>query len=160
MPAETRLEPRQGGLRVLVLDDNRDAADSLGQLVQIWGHQAFVAYDGPAALELARRCRPDVALLDLVLRTMTGYEVAERLRRQPESKDVVLIAVTGRGDAQARRRACVAGFAQHLLKPVAPELLQRVLAAMHERLVGTPRPVRPAKGTGRMPLPGKRRDSS
>jgi DNA-binding response OmpR family regulator len=150
MANDTRVEPRSGGLRVLVLDDDEDTADSLSQLVSCWGHNPFTAYDAASAIELGRLCRPDVALLDLWLRSESGYEVAQHLRRQAESKDVVLIAVTGCGDPEARRQSLVYGFAHYLVKPVDPELLEKLLAALHERLIGgLPRP-RKTKGTMHM----------
>src|SRR5277367_6383176 len=105
--------PLANFLRVLIVDDDRDYADSSATLLEFWGHEAFVAYDGLAALELARTHRPDVALLDLAVNGMDGFTIAERLRRQPESLDVVLIAVTGRGELEARQRSAASGFLHH-----------------------------------------------
>ena len=105
MPNDTRTAPRTGGLRVLVLDDLADNADSLAHLLRFWGHEPVVAYEGPTALQLARVKRPDVALLDLAVSGMDGFEVARQLRQMSESKDVVLFALTGHGGSEMQRRA-------------------------------------------------------
>jgi signal transduction histidine kinase/CheY-like chemotaxis protein len=113
---------------VLVTDDNRDAADSLARLLKAWGHPVCVTYDGPAALAAARDFRPRVVLLDIGLGGMNGYEVAMRLRREPGLEGTRLIALTGFGQEEDRRRSKEAGFDHHLVKPVDPEDLQRLLA--------------------------------
>ncbi|HJT78286.1 MAG TPA: response regulator [Gemmataceae bacterium] len=118
------------GCRVLVVDDNRDAADSLALLLPLWGHAVRVAYDGPAALEAVRAYRPEVVLLDLGLPGMTGYEVAGRLRREPGLEKVVLVAVSGYGQEADRRRTRGAGFRDHLVKPVDPGDLRQLLAGL------------------------------
>src|SRR5687767_5531018 len=87
--------PRGGARRVLVVDDNLDAAELLAQSLQLLGHQAWVANDGAAALELMRSLRPDVALVDLGLPVMDGYELAEQIRREPDLAALRLIALTG-----------------------------------------------------------------
>src|ERR1700757_1947822 len=104
------------GLRVLVLDDNQDCADSLAALLGCWGHQVCVAYDGQSALEQARIHCPSVALLDLGVRGMDSFAVAKRL--QSETKGIVLIAITGSGDPESRQHSVACGFAHHLIKPV------------------------------------------
>jgi CheY-like chemotaxis protein len=114
--------------RVLVTDDNRDAADSLARLLTAWGHAVHVTYDGPTAIAAARDFRPRVVLLDIGLGGMTGYEVAEHLRREPDLAGTRLIALTGFGQEDDRRRSQEAGFDHHLVKPVDPEELQRLLA--------------------------------
>lgn len=116
-----------GGRRVLVVDDNRDAADSLAQLLEMCGHEVRVAYAGAQALDLAARERPDVILLDLGLPGMDGYEVARRLQALPQARDILLVAVTGYGQESDRRAVAEAGFAKHLIKPVGPEDLLRVV---------------------------------
>jgi signal transduction histidine kinase/integral membrane sensor domain MASE1/ActR/RegA family two-component response regulator len=113
--------------RVLVVDDNADAADSLAQLLRLAGHEVRVAYDGPAALEAARTYRPDAVLLDIGLPGMSGYEVAKLLRTQPGPRPTLLVAVTGYGRQEDRRRSREAGFDVHLTKPVDPHELERVL---------------------------------
>jgi CheY-like chemotaxis protein len=152
MSNDTRLEARRGGLRVLVLDDNHDAAESLGYVLALWGHEPVVAYDTLTGVELARIHRPDVALLDLGLPFINGYEAAELLRNQPESKDVVLIAITGHGSAEARRRCKVYGFRHHLLKPVELDTLQTILKEIASALTGSARPQVGAKITQRIPI--------
>src|SRR5262245_3781424 len=114
------MDPRHP-LRVLVVDDTRDAADTLALLVRIWGHQPLVAYDGPTALDLARTQAPDVALLDIGLPGgMDGYEVARRIRRLPGLDKVVLVAVTGYGREEDITRCQAAGIDHHFVKPVDP----------------------------------------
>ncbi|MBV9492248.1 MAG: response regulator [Verrucomicrobia bacterium] len=115
-------------LRVMVVDDNSDAADSLAAVLELRGHQARVAYDGPSALAVAQAFRPQVALLDLGLPGMDGYEVARRLREAPETKGIWLAAVTGWGQAADRRRSTETGFDCHLVKPVQPAVLEHLLA--------------------------------
>jgi signal transduction histidine kinase/CheY-like chemotaxis protein len=116
-----------GGPRrsVLIVDDNADAAITLAQLLSVMGHRTEVAFDGPAALEKALSFHPDVVLLDIGLPGMSGYEVAERLRREPGTLDARLFAVTGYGQEADRSRSRSAGFDQHFVKPVeVRELLQ------------------------------------
>ncbi|HET6899685.1 MAG TPA: PAS domain S-box protein [Vicinamibacteria bacterium] len=115
-------------LRVLVVDDNKDAVESMALLLGIWGHEVTTASEGAEALDLAKRLRPDVVLLDIGLPGLNGYEVARRIRAQPGGVKTVLIAMTGYGQAEDRLRAQEAGFALHLVKPVEPEALQRALA--------------------------------
>ena len=116
-------------LRILVVDDNQDAADSLALMLALSGHETHAAYDGAAALELAERVVPDVVLLDIGMPELNGYEVAERLRRLPWGHRVVLIALTGWGQDEDRRRALAAGFDHHLTKPVDPQRLATLLEA-------------------------------
>jgi signal transduction histidine kinase len=104
--------------RVLVVDDNRDAADALAEALEHSGHDVRVAYDGPAALLAAAEFRPRLALLDLGLPDLDGYEVARRLRESREHEALVLVAVTGYGQDADRRRSAQAGFDRHLVKPV------------------------------------------
>jgi signal transduction histidine kinase len=115
-------------LRVLVIDDNEDAADMLATLLTAWGQQARVARDGLAALEAAHDFRPDVVLLDIGLPHLDGYEVARRIRQQAWGQHMVLAAVTGWGQDSDRQRSQEAGFDHHLVKPVDPEALRTLLA--------------------------------
>jgi CheY-like chemotaxis protein len=105
------------GLRVLVVDDNRDAADTLRTLLGLVGADACAAYDGPAALETLERFGVDVLLLDLGMPGMDGYSVARRIREDPRHRDITLIAVTGRSQVQDIMRSQLEGFAHHLCKP-------------------------------------------
>jgi PAS domain S-box-containing protein len=114
--------------RVLVVDDNTDAAESLATLVEMWGHEVRSAHDGPAALAAAEEFRPDVILLDIGLPGLTGYEVAGRLRARPEFQSVRLIALTGWGQDADRERSRAAGFELHLVKPVDPTELKKILS--------------------------------
>lgn len=116
--------------RILVVDDDRDAADSLALLLRLWGHAVHVAYHGPGALEAAAAYRPEVVLLDMVMPGMTGYEVADRLRREPGLGKAVLIALTGLGQDEDHRRSREAGFTSHLVKPAEPAELRQLLAGL------------------------------
>jgi signal transduction histidine kinase len=113
--------------RILVVDDNRSHATSLGVLLRTMGHQVDEAYDGVTALELARRHRPDVILLDIGLPVMDGYEVARRCREQKDLEQTMLVAMTGYGKEEDRRRSQEAGFNVHLVKPVNLEDLRMLL---------------------------------
>jgi signal transduction histidine kinase/ActR/RegA family two-component response regulator len=115
-------------VRVLIVDDNKDAAESLTMLLRLWGHEVAVAHDGPAALRAAAGQRPEVALLDIGLPGMDGYELARQLRQQPGLGRTVLVAVTGWGQEEDRRRSAEAGFDHHLTKPVELAALQELLA--------------------------------
>jgi PAS domain S-box-containing protein len=116
------------GRRILVVDDNLDVGDSLVLLLRQHGHEVRVANDGPTALALAREERPDVVLLDIGMPGMDGYEVARRLRQEPGLQGVLLVAMTGFGQETDRRHSRAAGFDQHLVKPVEPDDLLRLLA--------------------------------
>jgi two-component system, sensor histidine kinase len=114
--------------RVLVVDDNRDAAESLATLVDMWGHEAIIVHDGPAALAAALEHRPDFILLDIGLPDMDGYEVARRLKAEERTSAAVLVAMTGYGRAEDMERSRAAGFDHHLVKPVDPDVVRRILA--------------------------------
>jgi len=124
----TELPQQTGPRRVLLIDDNRDAVESMTVLLELWGHEVRIAYNGPDALALAAEFRPDAALLDIGLPGMTGYEVAQRLRELPGWREVMLVAVTGYGQDEDLRRSREAGFDHHLTKPVEPAMLQSLLA--------------------------------
>jgi PAS domain S-box-containing protein len=106
--------------RVLVVDDNVDAADSAAMLLRLVGHQVEIAHNGAAALDLAARFRPDVILLDIGLPGMSGYDVARALRARPEHQNTIVAAITGYGQEDDRKRSREAGFDCHLTKPLAP----------------------------------------
>lgn len=114
-------------LSILVVDDNTDAAKSLAILLSLSGHEAEVRHDGRSALEAVRALAPDVVLLDLGLPDIDGYEVCRTLRRGPGPRNLTLVAVSGRGDDEARRLSLEAGFDAHLLKPIDQTELLRVL---------------------------------
>jgi CheY-like chemotaxis protein len=116
--------------RLLVVDDNRDAAESMSMLLQLWGHDVVFAYDGPSALETAAHWQPDAVILDIGLPGMDGYQVAERLRELPHAKGAVLIAITGYGQDDDRLRSRRAGIDHHLVKPVAPDALRDLIDSL------------------------------
>ena len=117
------------GQRLLVVDDNMDAADSLAILLRLRGHEVRVAYDGSSALELVKGYRPDLVFLDIGMPGMDGYELARRLRRQPGLEQVRLAALTGYGQEEDRRLSREATIDHHLVKPVEPEALEALLAS-------------------------------
>lgn len=116
------------GIRnVLVVDDNIDAADSLGELLAAWGYHVTVAHDGPAALAALQDTLPDIALLDIDMPAMDGYELAAHLRFQPGCADLPIVAITGAGGPEETRRSRAKGFSDHLVKPVSPASLRLLL---------------------------------
>ncbi len=119
-------------LRVMVVDDNADAAQMLAMFLEASGHQVLVEYRAHQALERARLETPDVCLLDIGLPEIDGIELAQRMRAQPETAKAVLIAVTGYGQDQDRQQALAAGFRHHLVKPVDPARLVALLAGMDD----------------------------
>ena len=114
-------------VRVLVADDNRDAADSLQRVLALYGHEVRVAYDGASAMRIGTEFRPRVAVLDLAMPGADGYEVARQIRRQ-QGREVTIVALTGWGQDADRKRAVEAGFDHHLVKPVDPGALNQLLA--------------------------------
>jgi PAS domain S-box-containing protein len=130
--APLREAPAHGGarLKLLVVDDNVDAATTLAMLLEALGHEVFIEHESLRALELARSARPDACLLDIGLPDIDGIELARRLRAQPETAHSVLIAISGYGQDHDRRNALEAGFAHHLVKPVEIERLAQLLATV------------------------------
>jgi CheY-like chemotaxis protein len=120
-----------GGLRVLVVDDNGDSAESLAMLLSLCGHETHVARSGPEALTSADALRPDAILLDLGLPGLNGYEVCRRVRAAGWARAIPIIAITGWGQAEDRQRSTEAGFDAHLVKPV---LLADVTALLERSL--------------------------
>jgi CheY-like chemotaxis protein len=114
--------------RVLVVDDNEDAAESLAALLRLFGHEVDVAFDGEQALTLAPEVRPDLVLLDLGMPRMDGHEVARRMRAAPWGGRMKIIALSGFGDDADRERSLEAGCDDHLVKPVSPIDLELALA--------------------------------
>jgi CheY-like chemotaxis protein len=113
--------------RIVVADDNEDSAQSFAMLLSFSGHEVRVAHDGEQALDALRDYRPDIAFLDIGMPLLSGYEVAERVRAEPWGRDMKLIAVTGWGQADDKLRARTAGFDQHLIKPIDPVDVERLL---------------------------------
>jgi PAS domain S-box-containing protein len=114
--------------RILVVDDNVDAAESLALLLRMEGHDVRVAHDGPAALAAVEADLPDLVFLDIGMPVMNGYDVAQRLRQRPGLEHLLLVAITGWGQEEHRRRSQEAGFDHHLVKPVEPDALHQLLA--------------------------------
>jgi CheY-like chemotaxis protein len=120
-------------LRVLVVDDCKDAADTLVILLGLWGYETQVAYDGPTALQIMAAVRADVVLLDIGMKGMDGYDVARRIKGLPGTTNTVLIAVTGWNRNKERHNSEEAGFDYYLIKPVAPDHLQTLLSSLKEQ---------------------------
>jgi CheY-like chemotaxis protein len=118
---------------VLVVDDNRDSAESLAALIGTLGHEVHLAHDGQQALALARQLAPDLVLLDIGMPGMNGHEVARRLRTDSALADMILIALTGYGSEDDRRASHEAGFDGHLVKPIDFDALERLLVASPTR---------------------------
>lgn len=126
-PAEALPAAPAGGRRILIADDNRDAAESLAMLLEMSGHEVRVAHSGCDALSLAQVFRPTVALVDIGMPDLTGYDVARSLRKTPWGQDVFLVALTGWGQAADKQHAHDAGFNHHITKPVDPEHLDALV---------------------------------
>lgn len=127
-PDRSSVHPHQAvGRRILVVDDNADAAEVLAAALDMSGHDVRVALDGPSALEAETAFRPEVVLLDIGLPGMDGYEVGRRLKAMRGHDGIVLVALTGYGQEEDRRRARDAGFDHHLVKPITPEAILDVL---------------------------------
>lgn len=125
---EASAGPSGRRLRVLIADDNCDAADTTAVLLSCWGYQAEVAYDGKSAFHTACDFHPDVMLLDIAMPGLDGYHLAEEIRHSDElASETTLIAMTAYGADEDRQRSHEAGFDYHLVKPVEPALLERAL---------------------------------
>jgi CheY-like chemotaxis protein len=119
--------PAARRFRILIVDDYRDAADTLALLLRLGGHEARTAGDGPTALDVAREFHPDVVFLDLGLPGMDGCEVAKRLRHEASLKRPLLVALTGHTDGDSIRRVSDGGFDHHLLKPADPSVIDALI---------------------------------
>ncbi|HEX6899438.1 MAG TPA: ATP-binding protein [Thermoanaerobaculia bacterium] len=122
-----------GGLHVLIVEDNPDGRETLRDLLELWGYKVSVAGTGPEGLELAFSVRPEVALIDIGLPGMDGNEVARQIRAILDADEISLIAMTGYGQPEDRRRALQAGFDRYLVKPVDPAVLSQLLMEAHRR---------------------------
>ena len=136
MPAADEDVPAPIGRRVLIADDNQDAADSLAMYLEMAGHDVRVVHDGRSALSVARVFRPDTALLDIGMPQLNGYEVAQALRQEAWGAGITLIALTGWGQEDDRQRAIAAGFDRHLTKPVDPDALVSLIASPQGKEIG------------------------
>ena len=119
------------GVRILVVDDNRDAADSLARLLKVMGNSVHTAHDGQEAVAAAREFRPHVVLCDIGLPKLNGYEACRLMKQQTWDEKMILIAVTGWGQDDDKRKAREAGFDHHMLKPVDPQVLINMLAGLN-----------------------------
>jgi CheY-like chemotaxis protein len=125
--ARKRIQPSATKRQILVVDDNRDSADSLAMLLRLTGHDVRTVHDGTQALDMVKTYRPDFVLLDIGLPVMDGYTIARQIRSDPEVAGTVLVAVTGYGTEEDRRNSHAAGFNYHMVKPVEFSLLQDLL---------------------------------
>ncbi|QMW06971.1 response regulator [Spirosoma foliorum] len=123
---DSNLSPSPGR-RILVVDDNPDAADTFALLLEMSGYKVDVRYNGQQALEAAEHLQPEVILLDIGMSGLDGYETARLIRQQPWGRDLILIALTGYGQADDKRRSREAGFTGHLVKPVSLEAVTELL---------------------------------
>ena len=117
-------------MRILVVDDNVDSAESLALLLSMGGHEAHVAHDGPAAVDAAAQLRPDVMLLDIGLPKMDGFEVCRRVRQEPWGQKMAMVALTGFGQDRDRAESKSAGFDRHMVKPIDYDALLRTLETL------------------------------
>jgi PAS domain S-box-containing protein len=127
--------PRRLSRRILVVDDNRDSADSCAILLRLQGHAVRTAYDGVSALQVAGSFRPEIVFLDIGLPQVNGYDVARRIRIEPWSRDTVLVAMTGWGQEDDKSRAIESGFDRHLTKPVSADVFDEILAEFEKARV-------------------------
>jgi len=127
-PAAAAPPARPVRRRVLVVDDNRDSAASLAMVLELMGSETRTAYDGPSAIELAERFRPELVILDIGLPKLNGYDTCRYIRSQPWGAEIVMVALTGWGQEEDKRRSAEAGFSLHLVKPVDPVQLERLMA--------------------------------
>lgn len=132
----TTREPRKRvrARRILIVDDYKDSAQSLAMFLRLMGNDVHTSYDGPSALEAAAVYIPEVVLLDIGLPGMTGYEVARSLRSLPGLEKAILVAVTGWGQEEDRRRCKEAGFDQHVIKPIDFDFLPKLLEGTQPKL--------------------------
>ena len=132
------VKPTSQRFRILVVDDNHDSALSLAMMLSIMGHDTRTAHDGESAVTTAESFRPEVVLLDIGLPKLNGYEVAQRIRETAWGKSMFLIAVTGWGQEEDRQRSSEVGLNVHMVKPVEPAALERLLAQLPGEDVGEP----------------------
>ena len=122
-------------MRILVADDNRDSADTLAMLLTIMGNEVRTANDGLQAVDVAAAFRPDMILLDIGMPKLNGYETCRRIREQPWGEKAVLVALTGWGQDEDKRRSQEAGFNHHMVKPVDHAALEKLLAGLQATTV-------------------------
>jgi CheY-like chemotaxis protein len=128
----TRVILPQGSLRILVVDDGKNAADILAMFFEMEGHVVQVAYDGRTAVDLASNFRPQLIVMDIGMPEMDGLEASRRIRRQPEGEGIVIIALSGLDQEEDKRSCAEAGINCHLAKPVRPDDLRAVIRDFQE----------------------------
>jgi len=133
--APTLHRTRAGARRILVLDDNRDAADTLAMMLELLGHEVSRLYDPHEAIEEVERFDPDLVCLDIGMPSLSGYDLARQLRVQPRGDSRVLVAVTGWGQPDDRRRTAEAGFDHHLVKPPDLDIVRTICEELSSRTV-------------------------
>ncbi|HXR90604.1 MAG TPA: ATP-binding protein [Steroidobacteraceae bacterium] len=126
-PPAPRIEVATQPRRVLLIEDNRDARETFRMMLELAGHEVLEAAEGQAGLELLKSALPDIAVIDVGLPGLNGYEIASRFRQEPQSNRVMLVALTGYGTPEARERSRAAGFDHHLIKPVDPAVLSDLM---------------------------------
>lgn len=126
----TAVKPTPKRFRILVVDDNHDSALSMAMMLSIMGHETRTAHDGESAVATAESFLPEVVLLDIGLPKLNGYEVAQRIREKPWGVSMFLIAVTGWGQDEDRERSSEVGLNLHMVKPVEPSALEKLLAGL------------------------------
>jgi CheY-like chemotaxis protein len=126
----TKARTANGGLEVMIIDDNQDVADSCATLLELSGHRVRTAYTAHEGLELAADLQPEVMLLDIGLPDMSGYELATTIRATPWGRETILVAVTGWGQESDRERAFGSGFDHHLTKPISTDALESLLQSL------------------------------
>jgi CheY-like chemotaxis protein len=136
-PRDGDSEDRGSGRLILVVDDNRDGADLFSMVLRLHGYRVTTAYDGPGALEAAGESPPSVAILDLAMPGMDGFELARRIRAQPWGEGVRLIARTGWSGDECRRRSLEAGFQHFLIKPVPLDVLFAAIEGLQDSTRGS-----------------------
>lgn len=129
-PQPSKADGQRPGHRILVVDDNQDSADCLAMLLSRRGNQVQTAYDGMEAIEAANAFRPELILLDIGMPRLDGYETARRIREKEWGQPMILVALTGWGRDEDLRRTQEAGFNHHLVKPVDPAALMKLLATI------------------------------
>ena len=133
---EDRKQAESANFRILVVDDNVDAAETLATLLELTGHDVRIAYDGPSALQAAAAQKPEVIFLDIGLPQMNGYEVAQRLRNDRQFDQTYVVALSGYGSTVDQGRSLKAGFDLHIVKPIEPDQLAAVLTSAQRRRTG------------------------
>ncbi len=131
LEADRTFASREKKRRILVVDDNKDSAASLSKMLELTGNEVRTAHDGLQAVEAARTFQPEVVLLDIGLPKLNGYDAARRIRALPGGQSMFLIALTGWGQDEDKRRSAEAGFNLHLVKPMDPAALENLLAGLH-----------------------------